>query len=249
MSISDEGKNSHLERASSLIDSIDHADLILLPEIWNIGYFAFDSYQKESEDLEGGTVALLQEKAVKKTAFIFGGSFIKRSAGKLYNTCILISPKGEILAQYSKIHLFGFNSEETILLTRGTELSVVKTEIGTFGLSVCYDLRFPEMYRKMADLGAEMFLVASAWPLPRIEAWLMLNRVRALENQVFLVSSNCSGSSKGKQFIGHSMVIDPWGTPLASSGFEECVVEAKVDLQKVNEIRKLFPAFTDRVSL
>jgi len=73
-----------------------------------------------------------------------------------------------------------------------------------------YNLRFPELYRKMALMGAEVFLVASAWPFPRLEAWLMLNRVRALENQVFLISSNCTGFSKGKELVGHSMVVDPW---------------------------------------
>lgn len=247
MVISDEGKSTNLKRASDLIDSIDQADLILLPEIWNIGYFAFGSYEDESEELEGPTVSLLKEKAVKKKAFIFGGSFVKRLSGKLYNTSVLINPKGEVIAQYSKIHLFGFKSEEATLLTRGTEICVVKTEIGTFGLSTCYDLRFPELYRKMAVMGAEMFLVASAWPVPRIEAWLMLNRVRALENQVFLISSNCTGLSRGRQLIGHSMMVDPWGTPMASSGFEECIIQARIDLQKINEARNVFPAFTDRV--
>lgn len=247
MVVSDEGKGANLKRASALIDSIEGADLILLPEIWNIGYFAFGSYEDESEELEGPTVSLLKEKAVKKKAFIFGGSFVKRSSGKLSNTSVLINPKGEVIAQYSKIHLFGYQSEEERLLKRGTEISVVKSEIGTFGLSTCYDLRFPELYRKMAVMGAEIFLIASAWPFPRLEAWLMLNRVRALENQMFLISCNCTGISRGKQFLGHSMVVDPWGTPMASGGDEECIVQARIDTRKVYAARKVFPAFRDRV--
>lgn len=248
MKISDEAKELNLKRASELIDSVDGADLILLPELWNIGYFAFALYRDECEDLNGPTITLLKEKAARKGCYIFGGSLVMRSEdGGLYNTSALINPKGEIIAQYRKIHLFGYDSEEARLLKRGTEIRVVKSEIGTFGLSTCYDLRFPELYRKMAVMGAELFLVASAWPFPRLEAWLMLNRVRALENQMFLISSNCTGINRGKQFVGHSMIVDPWGTPMATGGDEECILRAKIDLQKVYEARKIFSAFNDRV--
>jgi predicted amidohydrolase len=190
---------------------------------------------------------MLREKAAKRKCHIFGGSFVHQVHGNLCNTSVLIDPEGSVLAQYSKIHLFGFNSEEATLLTRGSEICVIKTAIGTFGLSTCYDLRFPELYRNMADLGAEMFLVASAWPFPRVESWLLLNRVRALENQVFLASSNCAGVNLGKQYVGRSMIVDPWGNPVAMGGDEECIVEAKVDLGKLYQAREIFPAFHDRV--
>lgn len=247
MVIDDQGKSANLKRASQLIDSIDHADLLLLPEIWNVGYFGFASYRSGAEGLEGPTVSMLREKAAKRNCYIFGGSFVHQVHDNLYNTSVLIDPQGAILAQYSKIHLFGFKSEEATLLTRGSEICVIKTEIGTFGLSTCYDLRFPELYRKMAVVGAEMFLVASAWPFPRIEAWLLLNRVRALENQTFLASSNCAGVNFGKQYVGRSMIADPWGNSMAMGGDEECIVEANIDLKKLYEAREIFPAFRDRV--
>ena len=229
MVISDDGKSANLKRASQLIDTVEGADLLLLPEIWNVGYFAFDGYANGAEGLDGPTVSMLREKAAKKKCHIFGGSFVHRDQGKLYNTSILLNPLGDIIGQYSKIHLFSFKSDEATLLTRGSAVSVVRTDIGTFGLSTCYDLRFPELYRKMAVMGAEMFLVASAWPFPRLEPWLMLNRVRALENQVFLASSNCAGMNLGKQYVGRSMIVDPWGNPMAMGADEECIVEAKVD--------------------
>jgi predicted amidohydrolase len=190
---------------------------------------------------------MLREKATQRKCYIFGGSLVRQADTKLYNTSVLIDPQGAIVAQYSKIHLFGFNSEEATLLTRGSEICVVKTAIGTFGLSTCYDLRFPELYRQMAVMGAEMFLVASAWPFPRVEAWLLLNRVRALENQTFLASSNCAGVNLGKQYVGRSMIVDPWGNSIAMGGDEECVVQATIDLKKVREAREIFPAFRDRV--
>lgn len=247
MSIGDEGKHANVRRAAALLDRLSEVDLILMPEIWNVGYFAFDAYRSESENLEGPTVSMLREKARRKGCFIFGGSIVENVAGAHYNTSVLIDRQGAIVAAYRKIHLYGHQSEEAQLLTRGEKVTVADTELGKVGLSTCYDLRFPELYRKMAAMGAELFLVASAWPFPRLEAWLMLNRVRALENQVFLVSSNCAGSNRGKSFVGHSMVADPWGTPLAMGGDDACVVEAEFDLAKVHEIRSMFSGFNDRV--
>ncbi len=247
MGMDDEGKAANLRRAAELIDGVNGADLILLPEIWNVGYFAFDAYGAESEGLSGPTVSMLREKAAAKGCFLFGGSIVEADGGEYYNTSVLIDRQGGIAGTYRKIHLFGYQSEEARLLTRGEAPMVVDTELGKFGLSTCYDLRFPELYRRMAVMGAEVFLVASAWPYPRLEAWLLLNRVRALENQVFLVSSNCAGSNRGKGFVGHSMVADPWGTPLASGGDGECVVRAEVDVAQVPKARAVFSAFNDRV--
>lgn len=247
MEIGDRDKKANLDRAGEFIDATGHADLILLPELWNIGYFSFDAYEAGSETIEGPTMAFLRQKAVEKGCFLFGGSFVESKEGRLYNTSALIDRKGQIVAIYRKIHLYGHQSEEAKLLGRGSEICVMKTELGVFGLSTCYDLRFPELYRKMATMGAEIFLVASAWPFPRLEAWLMLNRVRALENLVFVVSSNCVGTNRGKQFVGHSMVVDPWGTPLATGGDHECIVRASIDPRKVHETRATFPAFSDKV--
>jgi len=247
MSMDDGGKAANLQRAAALIDEVDGADLILLPEIWNVGYFAFEDYRTESESLSGTTVSMLREKAAAKGCFLFGGSIVEEEDGDYYNTSVLIDRNGGIAGTYRKIHLFGYQSEEARLLTRGTTPTVVDTELGRFGLSTCYDLRFPELYRQMAVMGAEVFLVASAWPYPRLEAWLMFNRIRALENQIFLVSSNCTGSNRGKAFAGHSTVADPWGTPLAAGGDGECIVRAELDVGKIPDIRTVFSAFNDRV--
>ena len=121
------------------------------------------------------------------------------------------------------------------------------TDFGRVGLACCYDLRFPELFRRMVDQGAEFFLVCSAWPYPRLESWIMLNRVRALENEAFLVSSNCVGITRGKQFVGHSMVVDPWGAIVAGAGDEETVVRAEVDPGMVARVRSVFPPLRDRV--
>jgi predicted amidohydrolase len=159
----------------------------------------------------------------------------------------LLSPQGEILANYRKVHLFGYESKEPKILTPGDKLAIADTPFGKVGLATCYDLRFPEMFRQMVDMGAILFMVCSAWPYPRLEHWLMLNRVRALENQSFLVSANSVGKSKGGTFVGHSMIVDPWGVITASGGDQEMVITAKIDLEEISRARARFPALSDRV--
>jgi len=120
-------------------------------------------------------------------------------------------------------------------------------DCGNLGLATCYDLRFPELFRKMLDQGAEFFLISSAWPAPRLEHWLLLNRTRALENLSYLISSNCAGINRGMQFAGHSLVVDPMGQIVAGSKDEECVVWGEADRDIVLRARAEFPALRDRV--
>ena len=243
----DMNKEDTISRAEQLINSVGQTDLILLPEIWNVGYFSFDRYIPESESSDGETISHMRAKASEKGVYILAGSIIEKENNRFYNTTFLIGPSGEVLGKYRKIHLFGYGSKERQLLTRGEEVSVIQTEIGAFGLTTCYDLRFPELFRKMTDRGANIFLVVSAWPYPRLEHWLIFNRTRAIENQAFLISSNCVGTNRSVQFCGHSMIVDPWGTILASGGDEECILRAEISLRKVEDIRNEFPALNDRV--
>ena len=112
---------------------------------------------------------------------------------------------------------------------------------------ICYDLRFPELFRRMGEKGAEVFLVPSAWPFPRLEAWIMLNRVRALENLCFLVSANSVGVNRGIQFAGNSMMVDPWGVILTSGGDEEVILQAELDPEVMHSARERYPALADRL--
>ncbi|MCZ7664422.1 MAG: carbon-nitrogen family hydrolase [Thermoleophilia bacterium] len=244
----DEAKEARLERTMGLLAACKGADLVLLPEVWNTGYFAFDRYREEAEALDGPTVRAAAEQARALGAWVHVGSFVeKQGDGTFTNTSVLLDREGRTIAGYRKMHLFGFGSDETKVLTPGTEVVTVATDFGRVGLATCYDLRFPELFRRMVDQGAEFFLVCSAWPYPRLEHWLMLNRVRALENEAFLVSSNCVGVTRGKQFCGHSQVVDPWGAVVAASGDEETVVWAAVDPAMVGRVRAVFPPLRDRV--
>lgn len=224
----------------------DGADLVVLPEIWNVGYFAFDQYASQAEPIDGPTMTRLRELADELDIHLHTGSIVEHDGDDLYNTSGLVDPSGELLDTYRKIHLFGYESEESQLLTPGERIVAVDTVLGTFGLTTCYDLRFPELYRALADAGVEMLLITSAWPNARLEHWLVLNRVRALENQVFLSAANLAGTNNGVELAGQSLVVDPWGVPIANAGTGERTSTIDVDLTEVEAIREAFPAVGDR---
>jgi predicted amidohydrolase len=242
-----EEKGKTITRAETLIEGIDKADLIILPEIWNIGYFSFERYVSDSETEQGETISRMRVQAGKKKAHILAGSIVERENELFYNTSFLINPEGDLIGKYRKMHLFPYQSAEKQLLTPGKDLCVIDTQFGKIGLSICYDLRFPEFFRKLVDDGAEIILTVSAWPYPRLEHWFLFNRVRAAENLAFLASANCAGKNREKEFCGHSMIVDPWGTVLAKAEDRECVVMAQIDLRQVGEVRNEFPALADRV--
>lgn len=246
MSVVENNKSATIDKAVEGIRKARGADLIVLPELWNIGFMSFDRYIPEAEGRDGPTLRTLRNVAREVKAHIHTGSFVEKEEGKLFNSSYLLSPQGEILSNYRKIHLFGFNSKETQILNRGHQVVVADAPLGKIGLATCYDLRFPELFRRMVEQGAELFLVCSAWPYPRLEHWIMLNRVRALENQCFLVSANSVGMNGGSQFVGHSMIVNPWGIILASGGDEETVLTADIALNEVKSARARFPALADR---
>lgn len=243
-----ESKAERLRRVTGLIESLPEVDLVLLPEIWNIGYFGFDRYAAEAEPLDGETASAMAAVAQKRGIYLLAGSFVEKAAdGKLYNTTLLLGRQGQRLAAYRKIHLFGYGSAETQILTPGREVVTAETEFGTVGLATCYDLRFPELFRAMVDRGAEIFLVASAWPFPRLHHWTTLNQARAIENQAYLISCNCAGSNLGRLYLGHSMVTNPWGAVVAASDDRPATVFAEVDVAVVRQCRAEFPPLQDRV--
>jgi predicted amidohydrolase len=247
MEIKDRPKKKNLEAALDLLDQAPQSDLILLPELWPCGYFSFHRYLSDSEPVDGPTVSALRKKASALGVHILMGSLVLREDDNLFNAAVLLGPDGGIMAQYRKIHLFGYQSEERILLKAGEKPVVVDLPWGKAGITTCYDLRFPELYRMMVDQGASFFLVPSAWPLARLDAWRLFNRARAHENLSYLFSCNCAGKGEGKAFAGHSMIVDPGGEVLAEGGEDVCYVSAEIDPDRVNIVRREFSALNDRV--
>jgi predicted amidohydrolase len=247
LAIEDRPKDATLRHVLALLDETRGSDLVLLPELWPCGFFAFNRYASESETVSGPLVTALRTKTRELRIHLLTGSFVERDGPDLFNTALLIDPDGEILARYRKIHLFGYKSEERRLLRRGDDVTVVPTPWGRAGFATCYDLRFPELFRRMVDRGAELFLVTSAWPQPREEAWVLLNRARAVENLAFVFACNCAGEVGGRRYVGRSMFVDPLGVVLADGGADESIVTAEVDPKQVAELRREFPFLEDRV--
>ncbi|NIM95430.1 MAG: carbon-nitrogen family hydrolase [Anaerolineales bacterium] len=241
-------KSANLDLAAERIRMAKSADLVILPELWNIGFLSFDAYIQEAEEKDGPTFGMLRNLAKEVGAYLHTGSFVEKDGDQYFNSSYVLSPHGEILANYRKIHLFGYQSKESQILNPGKRLVVAETPIGKLGMATCYDLRFPEMFRYMVDMGSEFFLVCSAWPYPRLEHWLTLNKVRAFENQCFLISANSVGKCHESTFLGHSMIVNPWGEILASGGDEEAILFADLDLSDVQKTRERFPALEDRVA-
>lgn len=243
----EETKEERIQRVESMIDTLEDVDMIVLPELWSVGFFNFDQWKEMSEPLEGLVTTRLSQKAKEKGAYIFTGSFVEKREDKYYNTTVLLNREGKIIGKYSKMHLFGYGSAEREILSAGEEIVVADTEFGKIGLAICYDLRFPEIYRKMVDQGAEMIINCTAWPYPRVENFNILNQARAIENQCYFINCGCAGSNKGKAFIGRSVILDPWGSIVSMATERETILISDINPESVKEIREDFTPLKDRV--
>jgi predicted amidohydrolase len=234
--------------AAEALAAAPPAELYVLPELWGVGFGAYDDYADAAESLDDSpSLRLLADAARARSAWVHGGSLIERHAAGLSNTSVLLAPDGSLHTTYRKVHLFGYQSREASLLTPGQE--VVTADVGEFraGLATCYDLRFPELFRAQIDMGATLFLVASAWPLTRLEHWRLLNRTRAVENLAYLVACNTTGVDHGTAYAGHSLVVDPWGDVVAESDeTSPAPLVADLDVQVVRRVRGEFPALDSR---
>lgn len=233
-------------RAVQLIDA-QTADLVVLPELWHCGAFDVEKARVHAEPIDGPLVTTLSEAAARNKVWLHGGSFTELGDdGAHYNTAVLFDPNGNLVCSYRKIHLFGFDGGETVLMSGGEELIVVDTPLGPTGIATCYDLRFPEMFRALNEGGAETFLLCSGWPSKRIAHWTALNVARAIENQAWVVACNEVGTHAGTELGGRSIVVDPLGDVVVQGGPDEEVIVAEVDPSRVASWRAAFPAQKDR---
>lgn len=243
----DEPWQARVERVGQSVMGIGDVDLVVLPELWAPGYFAFDHYDDLAEALDGPLVTTVRGWARDLGTHVQAGSVLERDAsGGLHNTAVLIGPDGELALDYRKVHVFGYQSLEATLLTPGTEARVAETELGTIAMTTCYDLRFPELYRHLVDAGAQIVIVPAAWPAARLAHWQLFTRARAVENQVFVLACNAAGRQGDVELAGHSAVIDPWGRVLAEAGDGEEVLLVDLDLDTVRQTREEFPVLQDR---
>ncbi|MFE9562447.1 carbon-nitrogen family hydrolase [Streptomyces sp. NPDC006487] len=238
---------SRRSRAADLVREQSGSDLVVLPELWTVGAFAYEQFETEAEPLDGPTYGAMAAAARDAGVWLHAGSFVERAGdGSLYNTALVLSPTGELAATYRKIHRFGFDQGEAVLMSAGESLTTVALPEQTLGLATCYDLRFPELFRGLVDAGATTLVVSAGWPARRRGHWTLLNRARAVEDQSYVLACGTAGTNGGVEQAGHSLVVDPWGEVLAEAGPGEEVLTVDLDPKKVAETREQFPALKDR---
>ncbi|MEU9361293.1 carbon-nitrogen family hydrolase [Streptomyces sp. NPDC051840] len=243
----DESVNSRRERVASLVVDQRGADLVILPELWPVGAFAYTAFEEEAEPLHGPTHEIMAKAAAEAGVWLHAGSFVERAEdGTLYNTSLVFSPEGERAASYRKIHRFGFDKGEAVMMGAGEELVTVALPQTTLGLATCYDLRFPEQFRGLVDAGAETLVVAAGWPERRRSHWTLLAQARAVENQAYVLAVGSAGTHAGVEQAGRSIAVDPWGEVLAEAGAGEEVLTVEFDPAKAATTREQFPALKDR---
>lgn len=221
---------------------------MVLPELWTTGAFAYESFATEAETLDGATAEVMAKAASDAGVWLHAGSVPERAPdGTLYNTSLVFSPSGDLAAAYRKIHRFGFDKGEAVLMGAGDELVTVRLPETTVGVATCYDLRFPELFRGLVDAGAETLVVPAGWPERRRGHWTLLARARAVENQAFVLACGTAGTHADVPQAGHSIVVDPWGEVLAEAGPDEEVLTVEFDPGRVAATRDQFPVLKDRV--
>ena len=228
-------------------------DLVMLPEMWNGPYDA-SLFPTFAEPEDGPSRQFLSSLAKEKRVFLCGGSIAESENGRVYNTSYVFDPNGMQIAKHRKAHLFdididgGQHFHESDTLSPGTRATVFSTPFCRMGLCICYDIRFPELARLMADDGAEVILVPAAFNMTTGPAhWELLFRSRALDNQVYTVgTAPARDRSASYQSWGHSIVCSPWGDVLVQAGERESIVFAALDLARLRRVREELPVLKQR---
>lgn len=220
------------------------AELAVFPELWDAGT-AYDKGKEIASSLSGGLFAQVVALSRQHNLHILGSMYEKRGVG-IYNTTAVISPRNGVMGAYRKIHLFQLMGEDRWLQPGEAPLSL-DLPWGRTALAICYDLRFPELFRRYADDKAQVVVVPCAWPHPRLAHYRALLRARAIENQCYMIAVNRAGvDDDGTHFFGHSCVIDPWGEIVVEAGEPEAHFTVTIDLDLVAQVRRELPVLEDR---
>jgi predicted amidohydrolase len=246
-------------RAADLVRAQRGCDLVVLPELWAPGGFDYRAWSERAEPVDGPTAKAMGAAARDAGVTLHAGSIVERPPGgergpegkDLWNTSLVFGADGDLLATYRKIHRFGFAQGEPSLMEAGHELALVDLPDGAggtvrAGLSTCYDLRFPELYRAQLDAGATVFVIPASWPMARVAHWTLLARARAVEDQCVVLACNAAGTNAGTLMGGSSMVVLPSGEVAAAAGSDEQVLSVEVDMSATTSLREAFPVLRDR---
>lgn len=239
----------NIDKVFSLVnrDLSEDADVLVLPEVWTVGW-SCSEFQKSAQSLYGGSVYdALSAIAKEHNVNIVGGSFITKEGNNFYNTCPVFNRTGELIASYSKMHLYSYyGCDEGKYISNGDCPVMVNLDGVNYGLTICYDIRFPEIYRAYAKSGADVLVNCAAWGSKKPVPWEMMTKSRAIENQCYMIAVTQSGHISGDEYnLGHSRIIDYKGDELSSIMRGEGIVSAELDIEKMYDIRSKSPTLSD----
>ena len=246
-------KQANWQQMAAFVDeaAAKGAQLVAFPEVVNI----LSEAPVYAEPIPGPTTELLMRKAKEQHIWIHGGSIseVNPDGPRTYNTTVLINPDGEIVARYSKLHNFdmtlpdGSSVRESDRKEPGKEIVTVQTELGHLGFAICYDMRFPELFRLMALEGAQIILMPANFTMPTgKDHWEPILRARAIENGCYIIAPNQTGVKEKFTAYGNSMVVDPWGTVIARASDKPGVILAEIDLGYLKSVRQRNPSIHNR---
>lgn len=252
----EEGKTENLQRAEAMLrKAVEdfNPEILVLPEMFNCPY-ANDYFPSYAEEYPGESTIILSRLAKELKVYIVGGSIPEREKDKIYNTSFVFDPEGSLVARHRKMHLFdidiegGISFKESDTLGSGREVTVFQTPFCKIGLAICYDMRFPELMRLLAEKGAEVVVVPAAFNMTTGPAhWDSLIKVRALDNQLYFVAASPARNLKAVYHAyGHSSIVNPWGEVVVRGGAEEEIICGEVDLDYVDKIRNQLPLLKHR---
>jgi predicted amidohydrolase len=234
---------TNLERVLAALERLRRRKvrLAVLPEMWSTG-FDYRSLAQQAEKTPGVVEKLAGQSA--RLDMVVVGSLPEAADGALFNTTYVLD-NGRLLDRYRKLHLFSPMGENRYFQS-GDRTLVVPTSAGRLGMAICYDVRFPELFRALTLEGADIICLPAEWPSPRQEQWRTLVRARAIENQLFLVAANCCGSQGKLDFFGMSLIVSPRGEILAEAGSSAEEIVATLDFADMAAYRQEIPALRDR---
>ena len=240
-------KAANLAQAEPLIARAADAgaDLILFPELWTTGYDLPRAAELAEPIPDGPTPRQLRAWSAAYGLWIGGSMLESGEDGRIFNAAALFGPEGQTLGPYRKIHRFGPMAEDR-WLEAGCEPGLFDPPWGKMGMAICYDLRFPELFRSYALAGARLILLPSEWPHPRLHHWRTLVQARAIENACFVAAVNRVGRDRANAFCGHSMAVGPWGDVLVEGEESPALLFATIDLAQADEARARIPVLSDR---
>ncbi len=225
------------------------AKLVVLPELWPCGY-RLNDIEQIAETSRDSAITLLRDLAKELSIFIVGGSICEKKEHNFYNTCININSEGEIVGKYRKVHLYKHGFNEAAYFKAGNEWVFSEFDDIRLGSMICYDIFFPEFARNLSLRGAELLTLPGQWPAIKLNEWQMFCKVRAIENQCFLIAANCTDSKKQLPPKlspgGHSIILDQSGHVLAEAGEGEQVILADLDIEALRNLRHERGSLHDR---